>query len=52
MVKYKYFRKCNTFMPKLFGGRTFLVDCLLARLGWNWFCRVRVEVLIKWPGGV
>ena len=39
-------------MRKLFVGHTFLVDCLLVGLGWNWFCRVRVEVLIKWSGGV
>jgi len=26
---------------KLFAGRTFLVDCLLSELGWNWFCRIR-----------
>jgi len=31
-------------MRKLLGGRTFLVDCLLAGLGWNWFCHFRVEV--------
>jgi len=37
---------------KLFGVRTFLVDCLLSELGWKWFYRVRVAVLIKWSGGV
>jgi hypothetical protein len=29
---------------KLFGGRAFSVDCLLAGLRWHWFCRVGVEV--------
>jgi len=37
---------------KLFGRRTYLVDCLLSELGWKWFCRVRVEVLINRAGGV